>query len=226
MVAGGANFPVHKKEQQNEARKRNIEEWQNIQGLLDKIRGTGMGGISADDPNAIDKLREKLSRLEAGQEHMKLANAHWRKHGTMAGFPGISEDEAVRIDAQMKTAYSWVQKNGPYESWKLSNNNANINRIRDRITALERKAETSLEGWEFTGGRVQMNIAENRLQIIFEGKPDAEIRTELKRHGFRWAPSQGAWQRQLTDNALYAARHIKAIQATAEPDTVDDSTQR
>ena len=30
----------------------NMEEWRYIQGLLDKIRSTGMGGISADDPAA------------------------------------------------------------------------------------------------------------------------------------------------------------------------------
>jgi hypothetical protein len=49
------------------------------------------------------------------------------------------------------------------------------------------------------------NFEENRLQIIFEGKPDAAIRDELKSNGFRWAPSQGAWQRQLNNGARYAA---------------------
>lgn len=29
-------------------------------------------------------------------------------------------------------------------------------------------------------------------------KPDEAIRGELKAEGFRWAPSQKAWQRQLT----------------------------
>lgn len=53
--------------------------------------------------------------------------------------------------------------------------------------------------------------AEYRLQIIFDGKPNADVRTELKGEGFRWAPSQGAWQRQLTDNAMRAARRLKCI---------------
>ena len=43
MIAGPANFPVGKKEKQNRARDSNMEEWQYIQGLLDKIRSTGMG---------------------------------------------------------------------------------------------------------------------------------------------------------------------------------------
>ena len=56
-----------------------------------------------------------------------------------------------------------------------------------------------------------VNTDENRLQIIFDGKPDADLRAELKSEGFRWAPSQGAWQRQLTDNAFRAARRIEQI---------------
>ena len=50
LIAGPSNFPVGKKEKQNRARDSNMEEWRYIQGLLDKIRSTGMGGISADDP--------------------------------------------------------------------------------------------------------------------------------------------------------------------------------
>jgi hypothetical protein len=76
MIAGGSNFPTGKKMKQNEARDRNHNEWQEIQGLLDKIRSVGMGGISADDPNAAIKLKEKLSRLEAEHAYMKAANAH------------------------------------------------------------------------------------------------------------------------------------------------------
>lgn len=30
----------------------------------------------------------------------------------------------------------------------------------------------------------------------------------LKSYGFRWSPNAGAWQRQLTDNAIYAAKRI------------------
>ncbi|WP_447296813.1 hypothetical protein, partial [Clostridioides difficile] len=56
LIAGGSNFPTRKKEKQNAARDSNYREWQDIQGLLDKIRSTGMGGISADDPQAVQKL--------------------------------------------------------------------------------------------------------------------------------------------------------------------------
>ena len=60
-------------------------------------------------------------------------------------------------------------------------------------------------GWEFDGGRVEANTADTRLQIFFDEKPDKEIREELEGNGFRYAPSAEAWQRQLNENAIYAA---------------------
>jgi len=169
--------------------------------------------ISSDDPEAITKLEAQLSALEADQVHMKKVNVYWRKHGTMIGFPDMSEGEAALIDEQMKTAYPWVQKNGPSEDWKMKNNNANIRRIRKRIDALKKvKAIPANTGWEFDGGRVEMNVEANRVQVFFDSKPDEEIRKELKRWGFKWAPSMRAWQRHLNSNGVYAARQVKSIQ--------------
>ena len=58
---------------------------------------------------------------------------------------------------------------------------------------------------------MEANTQDNRLQIFFEEKPDAEVREELKGNGFRWSPKAGAWQRQLNDNAYFAANYVKAI---------------
>lgn len=92
LIAGPANFPVRAKEKQNAASDRNMEEFQYIQGLLDKIRSTGMGGISADDPQAVSKLEKKLEKLEASQELMKAVNAYYRKHGTLDGCTTTQDD--------------------------------------------------------------------------------------------------------------------------------------
>lgn len=85
MIAGGSNFPVRQKEKQNNARDKNMQEWQDIKGLLEKIRITGTGGISADDPNAVVKLESKLVDLEKSQETMKAVNAYFRKNNTLDG---------------------------------------------------------------------------------------------------------------------------------------------
>ena len=58
---------------------------------------------------------------------------------------------------------------------------------------------------------MEANTEANRLQIFFEDKPDEATREALKSNGFRWSPKAGAWQRQLTSNAYYAADYVKAI---------------
>ena len=210
LISGGGNFPVRKKEKQNAARDRNLEEWNYIQGLLDKIRSVGTGGISSDDPQAVEKLEAKLATLEKHQEMMKAANAAIRMKDPAKGDAKLAELGYTPEDIAKLREPDFCGRIG-YPAYLLQNNNANIRRIRGRIAELKKRTENTPEGWEFDGGRVVVNTAENRLQIIFDGKPDADIRTELKGEGFRWAPSQGAWQRQLTDNAMRAARRLKCI---------------
>ncbi len=209
LIAGGSNFPVRKKEKQNAARDRNMEDWNEIQGLLDKIRSTGMGGISADDPQAIQKLEAKLEKLQAAQDNMKAVNAYYRKHKTLDGCPNLSAERIEAMKADMSS--QWHIEDKPYPSWALSNNNAEIRRIKGRIAELTKKQETAYAGWEFDGGTVEANKEDNRLQIYFEEKPDEKTRETLKENGFRWSPKAGAWQRQLNDNAIYAADRLSCI---------------
>ena len=206
LITGASNFPVRKKEKQNAARDRNMEEYNHIQGLLDKIRSTGMGGISSDDPDAIEKLEAKLKGLEESQQKMKAVNAYYRKHKTFDGCPDISEKNALKIKEQWGNGW---YKGIPFPPYSLSNNNANIKQVRDRLEDLKkRQASPAPEGWSFDGGCVEMNTEENRVQIFFDEKPDPDVRDALKGRGFRWAPSQGAWQRQLNANGIAAARAV------------------
>jgi hypothetical protein len=207
MIAGGSNFPVRKKEKQNMARDKNWGEYEHIKGYLDKIRSTGMGGISADDSMAVEKLQAKLDGLKESQEHMKAVNAYYRKHNTLDGCPGLSEDTINELKASMSR--HWRQDAPPFPSYSLSNNSANIRATQQRIDDLKNKSE--YVGWTFEGGKAEINEAENRLQLFFDEKPSDEQRAKLKQNGFKWAPSQSAWQRQLTKNAIHSAGYIDFI---------------
>ncbi len=209
LIAGGSNFPVRQKEKQNRAADTNMAEWRQIQGLLDKIRGTGRGGISADDPEAVQKLKSKLAGLEQEQERMKAVNAYYRKHKTLDGCPQLTPDEVERRKAAM--ARSWRADPHPYESYLLTNNNANIRQTKKRIEELSAKKETEFEGWSFEGGEVKMDLQANRLQVFFHEKPDRDTCSAMRHGGFRWAPSVGAWQRQLTNNAIWTATHMDCL---------------
>ena len=207
MIAGPANFPVKKKQKQLAADDKNMEEWQHIQGLLDKIRSTGMGGISADDPNAIARLQAKLEKLEANQEMMKAVNAYYRKHKTLEGCPHLSQKSIEAFQSSIAEGGGGA----PFLPWQLSNNNANIRQVRSRIEQLTRQQENAYVGWEFDGGTVEINREANRLQIFFDGKPDEATRSTLKENGFHWSPKAEAWQRQLNDTTIRAVDRISFL---------------
>ena len=208
LIAGGSNFPVRKKEKQNAARDKNYKEWKDIQGLLEKIRSTGMGGISADDPDAVKKLTAKLEKLTKTQETMKAVNAYYRKHKNLEGCQELDGEAIQKLKARMEIR--GIQDK-PYPTWALSNNNAEIRRIKERIQSLSVNKEELFTGWEFAGGKAEINVKDNRLQLFFDDKPDGKIRDELKSNGFKWSPKALAWQRQLTSNAIYAADAISSI---------------
>jgi len=168
--------------------------------------------ISSSDPQAIEKLTEKLARCEQSQEVMKGINAYFRSHGTCQGAPGISDTRAAELDAKIARAPSYDKQ--PYPSWALQNNSAEIRRLTQRIGLITQEREVGFAGWEFTGGSAEANTDMNRLQLFFNERPSAEQCTALKSHGFKWAPSQGAWQRQLNDNAIYAAGRLDFVKPT------------
>lgn len=173
-----------------------------------------------DDPQAAAKLEAKLVKLESAQETMKAVNAYFRKNKTLEGCPSLAPEQITKLQQEM--SQSWhLDKSRPYPAYMLSNNNAEIRRIRGRIEQVRQHEETNFAGWEFDGGRVEANKADNRLQVFFDGKPDEAARDELKANGFRWAPSVGAWQRQLNKNAYYAAGYISCIQPISGEKPID-----
>lgn len=64
----------------------------------------------------------------------------------------------------------------------------------------------------FEGGKLVWNNEADRLQILFDNIPDDDTRKNLKSNGFRWSPKHKAWQRQLTPNAVRAAKRMLNLQ--------------
>jgi len=161
---------------------------------------------SAIEPQSVEKLTADLQKCEVLQETMKGVNAYWRKANTCIGAPGITDEQAAKIDARIKTTTrTWERQ--PFSSYDLTNNNSQIKRLRGKLSEVSR----GFEGWEFDGGRAEANTDMNRLQLFFDEQPDDSQRARLKANGFKWAPSQDAWQRQLTDNAIYSAGRLDFI---------------
>lgn len=165
--------------------------------------------ISREDPQAIEKLQERLEACKMEQEKMKEVNAYYRKKGTVKGCPCLTEEQAITLDEKVRNRYP-IHKQ-PYPSFMLTNNNAEINRLKKRIEDISADRETGFVGWKFKGGEAIVNEDTCRLQLVFDGKPNEEQRYYLKLNGFHWSPTEGAWQRQLNRNAIYAADRMEFI---------------
>lgn len=88
--------------------------------------------IYRDDPDAIERLTEKLEALEARRANMKAANAAYRK-GSAAYrmFLGVSVEVEAGIRAKIEADYSWCRQ--PYPAYSLQNIGGTITKERKRL---------------------------------------------------------------------------------------------
>jgi len=167
----------------------------------EKAASVRTGGISSDDPDAIQKLTEKLNKLIAKQEKMKAVNKAIRKNDR------ASLSTIGYTDADIEKIFTPDPVYGMgFPSFTLSNNNAEIRRLKQRIERLTKTAES--EPVLIEKDNYIYKEADNRCQFIFDGKPDEETRRILKSNAFKWSPSRTAWVRQLTGNGRFAARYV------------------
>jgi len=159
--------------------------------------------ISSDDPEAVTKLKEKIARLEKNQQLMKDLNKVLKSKKLddtqkLAKLieSGIKEQDAAEL---MKPYYGVMG----VPSFSLTNNNANINRLKKRLQSIEKRATLTTTSKEYGAVTMTDNTEENRLQIFFPGKPSDEVRTILKRSGYRWSPSNGCWQSYRNRHSQY-----------------------
>jgi len=158
--------------------------------------------ISSDDPDAVEKLQTKLENLQAMQAIMKAVNAYYRKHRTLDDCPDLTPE--ARRDIEKTWAMGWYV-GIPYPPYELSNNNAEMGRIKKRLESLQKVDEMEHTEIDFDGGTIVTNEEVNRVQILFDEKPDEETRSKLKQNGFRWSPREKAWQAPRTPRYLRRA---------------------
>lgn len=207
LICGPANFPTRKKEKQLAAWQANAENYEKAEHYLYLLERAHLQPIKSNDPEVLDALSAKLAKLQAMQEHMKQVNAYYRKNKTFDGAPNVSPAEISVING-VWGCFPCYRNNTPYPPYALSNNNANIKRIQQRISDLQAAKESAHEDEEHDGYTYHEDAEQMRVQLIFDGKPDDDTRELLKSYGFRWSPRNGAWQRQLTANGRRAARYV------------------
>jgi len=206
MITGPANFPVARNEKANNAERNAAEEcieyFNSLVAYADKeafyAANPNARPVMAGDADAIDRLKAKHAATVKAQETMKAVNAAIRKNDRAAIVALLGSEEKAE-EILKPDCFGGIG----FASFSLNNNRAEIKRLEDRINEIEKRKATTPKEIMVNGVRVVENPDAMRLQIFFDGKPAADIIALMKSNAFKWAPSIGAWQRQLTNNAIY-----------------------
>lgn len=97
--------------------------------------------IYSDDPDAIERLEERIADLKAERERYKAYNASCRR-----GAPDLNtltERERADIMRSRQVVPYMFGKNGQLPAYHLTNLSGNINRQRKRLEELKRRAQVS-----------------------------------------------------------------------------------
>ncbi len=212
MITGGSGFPVERQRKASEREHRISGE---MLAYVDRVQKAlkqeayykahpEARPIASGDGDAIERLREKLAGLTKAQETMVAVNKIVRKkpidRAALVALLG-SEERAAEI--LRPDCFGGIG----FASFALSNNRARMKQVEERIAEIEKRKATTPKDLMIAGVRCLENTEAMRLQLFFDGKPETAMIALLKSHGFKWAPSVQAWQRQLTNNAIWAFNH-------------------
>lgn len=217
MISGPSNFPARRMEKRNNiAHKRlnELVEYRNrALGAIKRALQPWLRPVMAGDSDAIQRLQAKIADAEAVQERMKACNAAIRKHAKEGKEAQVKALFYLGIDEPR--AYKLLQPDFcgriGFADFELTNNNANIRRMKQRLEGIERNHNT--RDTEQAGDNATYHDcpAENRIRLFFPGKPDERVRSRLKSSGFRWTPTLGCWQAYRNPNTLEVARAVAGV---------------
>jgi len=203
MISGPANFPTRRNQKANNSADARFSEMIEYRDKARKrfeleYRPETNKPIQTGAADSLQKLKDKLGALYKNRDLMKEANKIIRSKKDVVSRLmklGISEADAVSL-----TKPDFANRIG-FADYKFQNLSSEISRVKDRIIQEERlqtEKESGETEFKFDGGYIEADIEENRWKIFYDSKPDAETISQLKKNGWKWAPSSKAWQRFYT----------------------------
>lgn len=224
MIAGPAKFPVARQQKVMRSVEKNLNEY------VDRIEWLQNGGLSKIlYRNYPDEAKKDLEDKE--DEKKLMVNAKIFVENKISE----KDPEVFTFNAfpHLKGCFETCAKHKSFNACRkcieFLESQLDFCRIQRNITILKRilseaeeksaqTPEKSVKQQDFKHFTVIENEQINRYQIIFGGKPAPEIIKNLKENGFKWVPSQKAWQRQITINGKLAIKRFAEFMETIDDD--------
>jgi len=216
MITGPSGYNQRRAEKANRSEGKRSEEFHEFpdkfmyrlkkQKIRQDFEDAGLTQVEID----LQKARKDLGNREKLQRVMKAVNKVCRNKS-------LSEEDKLKglkdLGFKVQSAYDLIKPNHlgttGFAGYQLTNNNANIKRLKGRVAELEAKVNAqSDEQIEYRfniyeGGYIALNYEADRLQVFFDqGKPSDSVRATLKNApvSLRWSGRYGCWQRKITVN--------------------------
>ena len=184
FISGAGAYNMRKHEKQMSREGTLWKEYDEIKAILNKIEAVGTGAVDLADPHAREMLADQLQKLQSKLDESKALNAYYRKHKSFDGFPGLTAETAAKLTADFADTCQrcpWVKH--PIPDYELTSLRGKIKRVQARLDELGKRtqqAEQPAESTKFYGGEIVRNLEADRLQILFDEKPDEETRASTK----------------------------------------------
>jgi len=211
MIAGPSNFPAQRQRKHNnrvDARMEDLIDYRNkMISKLKKIK-SGREPIKSSDSDAVEKLKDKIQKAKEWQEKAKAVNKIVKRK---RGEPEDKKAEIMELGygrqfANAMLTPDYMGRLG-VPDYELTNNRQNIKRLEKRLEEIQETKTADTERIEGSNGIVfEDDPPANRVRLYFPDKPEEDVRSDLKSHGFRWARSIGAWQAYRNNRAIDKAR--------------------
>lgn len=190
--AGNWNWRSHSPKQRAESA---------ITGIVATIdEGGALLAANGASAELVEEWTAKAIRLWLAYQAAGARTANPMVTGP-ANFPVTRNQKAM--EAERKRGEEFYSFAGRPKAWL-----AHRNRRAEKVTLSEQSAATEHRTIEFDGVKLVQNTTLDRIQLLFDGRPEAETIAKLKREAFRWSPREGAWQRQDTNNGVQAAYRV------------------
>lgn len=214
MITGPANFPTARNRKRGNTADKRGQELDSFRPWFMKKVGKRMAELrtfaEVEDAEAHYLKRIIVTQLDV-VNRIKNRDPEWRGYDVSA-FRNSAAGKIKRADPRAAArALKWLRDTAQtgYKHQLFASRNS-IWKLLDEPAPEPAAARTGAgelatgDGW-----RIVSDYDADRVRIYFDKKPGPEIRTKLKAAAWRWSPTAGAWQRQLTANAERAALAIR-----------------
>jgi hypothetical protein len=219
MVTGRSNFNVRRAQKASASADKRLEEVITLKKrfLNRAARDRKEANVdAAGGPIAV--LRQEIEDATARLDMMKTANRivrskpkNERTDGKIASLMAAGVGPAVAESLFVKDFTGGYG----YPSFELTSARTAIKRKEQRIVELERRDESADREdmiHTFSGITVTLCFNDDRIRIRHDTIPAKDVRQSLKSSGWRWSRREGAWQRQLTRNAVLSAEALLGVE--------------